>query len=154
MTINSHNTSIIAWNKWIFLKFKASIPYHTCCKTEGLIFWGSSDIVFFLFIQMWPNSIQSSMIRILWFCTFHVQGISKLTTKLGYNILLTGVRTYWRRLSEPLSTLDVPSNFPAELIMCDQGLVGTSLMAELRYSWSIFAKDKQCPSDLVTDFTV
>jgi len=53
-----------------------------------------------------------------------------------------------------LSTLDVPSNFPTELIMCEQGLVGRSLMAELRYSWSTFTEDKHCPSDLVTDFTV
>jgi hypothetical protein len=69
-------------------------------------------------------------------------------------LLTTGIRVYYHRLSEPLSTLRVPLNFPTELIMCEEGLVGRSLMAELQFSWSTFAEDKHCLSDLVTDFTV
>jgi len=38
--------------------------------------------------------------------------------------------------------------------MCEQELVGRSLMAELRYSRSTFTEDKHCQSDPVTDFTV
>jgi hypothetical protein len=37
--------------------------------------------------------------------------------------------------------------------MCEEGLVDRRLMAELRYSLSIFAEDKHCPLDIVTDFT-
>jgi hypothetical protein len=81
--------------------------------------------------------------------------MSKLTAKLKFSMLLTiGIKIYHHGLSEPLSTLHVPLNFATELIMCEEGLVGRSLMAELQFSWSTFAEDKHCPSDLVTDFTV
>jgi hypothetical protein len=55
--------------------------------------------------------------------------------------------------SEPLSTLTLPINLPADVTVRKGDHIDRKRMVELRYNLSIFAESKHCAQGNVRDYT-